>query len=803
IVLTRFHSFISFSGYSSWSLEKSSFWGHSLNFDRNKLVLGNGRKTHVPIYPVIRAVAKRRKEVPFDNVIQRDKKLVKNEQPKQKRIWRKWGFQYADKVFDETLKDEPRLWDDAIVVILQKGSPLKALQLFRDMQHSFVKASNVTVAKALQACAKVKGVDLGKQIHGYVTRNAMEEDLTVGYSLITMYCKTEEINLARRVFDLMANRDIRTWNSMIFGYASIGSFDDAWNLFYEMESQSLKPDIVTWYGLLSGHFKHGLYQQVLVIFHDMLRANMKPNSFCITPLIQAVTEMKLVDLGKEIHCYVIRNGLDYNEYAGNALLRMYVKTDLLVKAKTVFNLMQKQKKNRKNIFAWNSLISGYSFKGLFGDALATMNQMKASGITPDVVSWTSLISGCSKHRNYKDSFMFFTQMLEEGVQPNIVTYLSLLTSCVGLSLLQTGKEIHCSCLRNGFYEEEAVATNLIDMYATSGCLKCASDVFWRMRNKTVRTWTSMIMGYASYNHGKKAINLFHQMLELGLEPNAKTFTALLSGCKNSCLLDKGWKYFNMMKKDYCLVPMMEHYSCMVDLLGRAGYLDEAWDLIQTMPSLNLKPDGSIWGPLLSSCRTHNELELGKIAAAKLFELEPCNPVNYVMLMDLYSMSNRWADVDRLRDMAFDRRVKINAGGWSWIQIGCKVHHFFNEDDPPPPPYHHHPDLGEIYFELYQLISEMKRAGYVPDINCVYQNIDDSEKEKVLLSHPEKLAITYGLMKTRNSGSPIRVMQKTRMCSDCHRLATFISLVRNREIIVKVGGRFHHFRQGNCSCNDCW
>ncbi|GAB2281508.1 hypothetical protein Dimus_016093 [Dionaea muscipula] len=361
------------------SLEKSSFWGHSLNFDRNKLVLDNGRKTHVPIYPVIRAVVKRRKEVPFDNVIQRDKKLVKNEQPKQKRIWRKWGIQYADKVFDETLKDEPRLWDDAIVenVNLQNGSPQKALQLFRDMRHSFVKPSNVTVAKALQACAKVKGVDLGKQIHGYVTRNAMLEDLTVGYSLITMYCKTDEINLARRVFDLMANRDIRTWNSMIFGYASIGSFDDAWNLFYEMESQSLKPDIVTC-----------------------------PTRFCITPLIQAVTEMKLVDLGKEIHCYVIRNGLDYNEYVGNALLRMYVNTDLLVKSKTVFHLMQKQKKNRKDIFVWNSLISGYSFKGLFGDALATMNQMKASGITPNVVSWTSLISD-----RERDSLLVFKKRI--------------------------------------------------------------------------------------------------------------------------------------------------------------------------------------------------------------------------------------------------------------------------------------------------------------------------------------------------------------------------------------------------------
>jgi len=229
---------------------------------------------------------------------------------------------------------------------------------------------------------------------------------------------------------------------------------------------------------------------------------------------------------------------------------------------------------------------------------------------------------------------------------------------------------------------------------------------------------------------------------------------------------------------------------MVDLLGRAGYLDEAWDFIHTMP---IKPHASVWGSLLQSCRAHNNVSLGRFAAKNLFELEPNNSANYVIMMNLYSMSGRWEDVEHIKEQMSARGVRIRPG-LSWIQINHNVH-VFSEEEP-------HPDAGDIYFELYQLISEMKKLGYIPDVKCVYQDTDDVEKEKVLLTHTEKLAITYGLMKMKNS-SPIRVIKTTRTCSDCHTAAKFTSLVRKREIILKDGVRFHHFRDGRCSCNDYW
>uniref|UniRef100_A0A7C9EYU5 DYW domain-containing protein n=1 Tax=Opuntia streptacantha TaxID=393608 RepID=A0A7C9EYU5_OPUST len=445
---------------------------------------------------------------------------------------------------------------------------------------------------------------------------------------------------------------------------------------------------------------------------------------------------------------------------------------------------------KPNIFTWNSVLSGYSLNGREKDALAVIEKMRALGVAPNVVSWTALISGCSQNEKYKESLDFFSQMLEEHVKPNTATLSSLLQACAGMSWLQKGKEIHCWCIRNSFDEDVMVATALIHMYIKSGSQLGASEIFSRMKNASVATWNCMIMGFAVYSKGREGIAFFNKMREMGIQPDAITFTALLSCCKNSGLLDEGWKYFDSMKADYNIQPTIEHYSCMVDLLGRAGYLDEAWDFIHTMP---IKPHASVWGSLLQSCRAHNNVSLGRFAAKNLFELEPNNSANYVIMMNLYSMSGRWEDVEHIKEQMSARGVRIRPG-LSWIQINHNVH-VFSEEEP-------HPDAGDIYFELYQLISEMKKLGYIPDVKCVYQDTDDVEKEKVLLTHTEKLAITYGLMKMKNS-SPIRVIKTTRTCSDCHTAAKFMSLVRNCEIILKDGVRFHHFRDGRCSCNDYW
>ncbi|KAM7472293.1 hypothetical protein LguiA_010476 [Lonicera macranthoides] len=732
-----------------------------------------------------------------------------------------WGIESATKVLNETPHRESLLWNEAVLVNLRHERWLAALELFGEMQVSLLKANSFTIAKVLQACAKVDALDGGKQIHGYVIRCALESNLLVCNSLITMYSKTGNLEQARTVFDSMENRDLSSWNSIISGYTLVGNLNEAGKLFIEMRTSEVKQDIVTWNSLLSGHFIHGFYQEVLAILQRMQVSGFKPNSSSIISVLQAISELGFLNFGKEIHGYVLRNRLDYDTYVGTSLVDMYVKNDSLPNAHATFDGMKK-----RNIFAWNSLISGYAYKGHFEDALRLLNRMenegivpdlvtynglvsgysmwghvkealatirriKVAGLTPNVVSWTALISGCSRNGKYEYALKLSIQMQQEGINPNSATISSLIRACAGLSFLNKGKEIHCLSIRNGLIEDAFVATALIDMYSKCGSLKNAYEVFRKIQNKTLASWNSMIMGLAIYSLGKEAIALFNEMRELGFKPDAITFTALLSSCKHSGLINQGWRFFNSMKKDYGIIPTIEHYSCMVDLLGKAGYIDEAWEFIKTIP---IEPDGAICGALLGSCRTHGELDLAKIAANELFKLEPHNPSNYVLMMSSYTMSNQLEEVDHIRDLMNDKGVKTGRV-WSWIQVNQRIHVFSALGNP-------HPDEGEIYFELYKLIPQMKRLGYVPDTKCVYPNIDEVEKEKVLLSHTEKLAITYGLIKTKNNG-PIRVIKNTRICSDCHTAAKYMSLARRREIFLKDGVRFHHFREGKCSCNDLW
>ncbi|KAL5572082.1 hypothetical protein UlMin_021679 [Ulmus minor] len=732
-----------------------------------------------------------------------------------------WGIETANQVFDEMPERKEVLWNEIITLNLKNEKWMKALELFQSMQFSFVKVNDSVIMKVLQACGKVGALREGKQMHAYVLRYGLETNLSVCNSLITMYSRNDKLELARRVFDSMKDHNLSSWNSIISSYAAYGCLNDACNLFHEMELVNMKPDIVTWNCLLSGHSLHGSYEGAMSILRRMQMTGFRPNSSSIASVLQGVIELGLLKFGKEIHGFVIRNGLNDDVYVVTSLLDMYLKNDRLRNGETVFHTM----KNR-NIFSWNTLISGYSFKGHFEDAkkllscmleegikpdlvtwnglisgysiwgrnkeaLAVIDRMKSSGLRPNVVSWTALISGCARNENYRDALKFFIQMQEEGIKPNWATLSSLLPVCAGLSLLRKGEEIHCLSLRNGFVQDVFVATALIDIYSKAGKFRCACEVFRKIEKKTLASWNCMIMGYAIYGFGKEAISLFHEMRDSGLNPDSITFTALLSACKNSGLVNEGWKFYDSMSRDYNINPTIEHCSCMVDLLGRAGYLDEAWDFIQTMV---IKPDATIWGALLASCRTHKNLEFAEIAAKHLFKLEPYNSVNYVLMMNLYAMSNRWKDVEHVKNLMSKAGVKTGPV-WSWIQIDQKIHSFSAGGKP-------HQDSGEIYFELYQLVSEMKKLGYVSDTSCVHQNIDEVEKEKMLLSHTEKLAITYGLMKQK-SGVPIRVIKNTRVCNDCHEAAKYMSLVRSREILLRDGLRFHHIKEGKCTCNDCW
>ncbi|CAN6444379.1 unnamed protein product [Victoria cruziana] len=761
----------------------------------------------------------------------------------------------ARKVFDE-MRLRITFCDIMIEMYVKNQLWFEALYLFREMQFSQVECSRATIARVLQACGRLEALREGKQVHGHAIRRGLLQFVAVGNSLLSTYCKTRRLEYASLVFDGIGKRDLISWNSMISGYSTNGFLSDAWEVFREMESLGTKPDVVTWNCLISGHALHGSVEEVENIFHmmnregiapdaaswssaisgftqrndasvslrlfrKMLSSGMKPNASSITSILQAVAEQGTVRLGREIHGYISRNGCENDICMRTSLVDMYVKHRRLVEARRVFDHMKHRNSFTWNtlvagyarywcidealdllsqmeeegihpdLITWNSLISGYSSMGQSKQALMLIRQLNKTGFAPNVVSWTALISGCAKAGNYRDALLAFNGMQKAGVQPNAATLASLISISASLASFYHGAELHCYAIKNGLDDYKYIASALVDMYSRSGNLENACRVFSRVKDKSLVCWNVMIKGYALHRLGKKAILIYEEMREMGIQPDGATFTSLLSACSHSGLLVEGWKFFDSMREELGIVPTIEHYACMIDLLGRNGYLDEALDLIKTMP---VRPDASVWGSLLLACKVHQNVKLGEFVAKRLFKLEPYNSANYSLLMNLYAAQSRWGEIENLKDAMNVMGVK-NKREWSWIRINKEVHVFSAKGRP-------HRDVGEIYFALFQLVAQMRRLGYKPDTSCLLLNTDEDQKEQMVLSHTEKLAITYGLIRT-GEGIPIRVIKNTRICGDCHVAAKYISRITGRQIYVRDGCRFHEFVDGKCSCNDYW
>jgi pentatricopeptide repeat protein len=312
-----------------------------------------------------------------------------------------------------------------------------------------------------------------------------------------------------------------------------------------------------------------------------------------------------------------------------------------------------------------------------------------------------------------------------------------------------------------------------------------------MPERDVVSWNTMIAGYGMHGQGEDALGLFSKMQQTCINPDSITFVCVLSACSHTGLLEEGWEYFYCMSRDYCITPKMQHYACMIDLLGRAGCLKDAQDFIEKMP---YKPSASVWGSLLGACRVHNNIQVGEYVAERLFDLDPEKAGYYVLLSNIYAAAGRWDDVSKVRTMMKDRGIK-KMPGCSLVEVKNKVH-AFNVGDKS------HPQSEKIYAMLNSLAKQMEEAGYIPDTNFVLHDVEEEVKEHMLYSHSEKLAIAFGLINT-SPGTTIRITKNLRVCGDCHNATKFISKIVRREIIVRDANRFHHFKDGSCSCRDYW
>lgn len=599
----------------------------------------------------------------------------------------------------------------------------------------------------IQSCISRNSLPLGRQLHSLIISSGCSSDKFICNHLMNMYSKFGQLQTAVSLYGVMPKKNFMSCNILINGYVRSGDLESAQKLFDETPERN----VATWNAIVAGLMQFEYNEKGLSLFREMHELGFFPDEFTLGSVLRGCAGLRALHAGRQVHDYVIKCGFEFNMVVGSSLAHMYMKSGNLGDGEKVIKAMPFW-----NVVAWNTLIAGKTQHGYPEGALHHYSMMKMAGCRPDKITFVSVISSCSE-----------------------------------LATLGQGQQIHAEAIKAGANTVVAVISSLISMYSRCGCLKDSVKVFVEHEVGDLVLWSAMIAAYGFHGRGDEAIELFEDMEKSGFEANDVTFLSLLYACSHCGLKEKGLELFELMVKGYGVEPSLEHYTCIVDLLGRFGCLDEAEAMIRSMP---VKPDAIIWKTLLSACKLHKNADMAKIVAEEVLRIDPRDSASYVLLSNTQASAKRWQEVSEVRKAMRDRNLKKEPG-ISWLEVKNQIHQFCMADKS-------HPDMEEIELYLKELTSEMKLEGYVPDTGSVLHDMDSEEKEYNLVHHSEKLAIAFGLMNIP-AGLPIRVMKNLRVCGDCHVAIKIISKIRNREIIVRDASRFHHFKNGICSCGDYW
>jgi pentatricopeptide repeat protein len=409
-----------------------------------------------------------------------------------------------------------------------------------------------------------------------------------------------------------------------------------------------------------------------------------------------------------------------------------------------------------------------------------------------MVSWNSIVAVCAQNGLPNEAFNCFDMMRVNGFFPDEATMVSLLQACDNLPLGRSVEALHGVIFTCGLDGNVTIVTTLLNLYSKLGRLNDSRKVFLEISKPDKVAWTAMLAGYAMHGRGKEAVEFFERVVkEEGMDPDHVTFTHLLSACSHSGLVKEGKYYFKIMSDVYKIQPRLDHYSCMVDLLGRCGLLDDAHELIKNMP---FEPNSGVWGALLGACRVHRNIDLGKKAAENLIVLAPSDPRNYIMLCNMYSAAGLWSDASKVRAL-MKTKVLTRNPGCSFIEHGNKIHRFVVDD-------YTHPDSHRIHKKLEEVMRKIQEVGFVPETESVLHDVDEEVKMDMITKHSEKIALAYGLL-VSSADFPLVIIKNLRICRDCHNTAKFVSMVEKRTIIIRDTKRFHQFSDGLCSCGDYW
>ncbi|XP_050271589.1 pentatricopeptide repeat-containing protein At5g50390, chloroplastic-like [Quercus robur] len=569
-------------------------------------------------------------------------------------------------------------------------------------------------------------------------------------ALISACIGLNSIRGVKRVSSFMSSNgfelDLYMRNRVLLMHVKCGMMTDARRLFVEMPEKNL----VSWNTIIGGLVDSGNYDEAFQLFFITWEESSDGGSRIFSTMIRASAGQGLIFAGRQFHTCALKMGVADDIFVTCALIDMYSKCGSIEDAQCVFDEMPE-----KTTVGWNSIIAGYALHGYSEEALRMFYEMRDSGVEMDHFTFSMVIRICTR-----------------------------------LASLEHAKQAHASLVRHGFGLDIVANTALVDFYSKWGRMEDARHVFDKMPQKNVISWNALIAGYGNHGHGEEAIEMFEQMLREKMRPNHITFLAVLSACSYSGLSERGWEYFKSMSRDHKIKPRAMHYACMIELLGQEGLLDEAFALIRSAP---FKPTANMWAALLTACRVHENLELGKFAAEKLYGMEPEKLNNYIVLLNIYNSSGNLKEAAAVVQTLRRKGLRM-LPACSWIEVK-KQPYFFHSGDKS------HALTKEIYQKVDNLMLEISKHGYVPERKYLLPDVDEQEK-RVLLYHSEKLAIAFGLINTPG-WTPLQIVQSHRICGDCHSAIKLIAMVTGREIVVRDASRFHHFRDGSCSCGDYW
>ncbi|KAL5720583.1 hypothetical protein ACHQM5_013241 [Ranunculus cassubicifolius] len=723
----------------------------------------------------------------------------------------------AEKIFDDMNLRDRVTYNSIISALAQHGVSDKALFLFEKMQLSGLKPDCVTVASLLSACASVEALHKGMQLHSYAIKAGFLSDMIIEGSLLDLYVKCSDITTACEFFNSTNKENVVLWNVMLVAYGQLGNLIDSFEVFFQMQI-----------------------------------AGVKPNQYTYPSILRTCTSVGALDLGEQIHTQIVKTGFDLNVYVCSVLIDMYAKHGRLDLAREILGRLTEE-----DVVSWTAMISGYVQHDMCLEGLRLFEEMRARGIQfdniglssalsacagiqalnqgqqihaqacvsgymldlsignalislyarcgkmdeaylafktvdiKDEISWNGLISGFSQSGHCEEALKVFTRMNQAGLAANLFTYCSSVSASANITDIKQGKQIHARMIKTGFDSEIEASNALITLYAKCGSIDDANREFSEMQERNEVSWNAMITGYSQHGCGNEALDLFEDMKQQNVRPNNVTFVGVLSACSHVGLVDKGLSYLQSMSIEHCITPRSEHYACVVDVLGRAGQLERAKQFIDEMP---IDADAMVWRTLLSACTVHKNVEIGELAARHLLFLEPHDSATYVLLSNIYAVSKKWDRRDQMRQMMKDRGVKKEPGR-SWIEVKNMIHAFFVGD-------RLHPLAENIYDYLKDLNQRVSEIGYVQDRNSLLHDLEQAQKDPTVFIHSEKLAVAFGLISLSFS-MPLRVMKNLRVCNDCHNWLKYVSKVSSRPLVVRDPYRFHHFKDGVCSCKDYW